>query len=155
MTWLNPFRKHDENTRTAWDYTFQLTPEHMTYEQMHPLKFSYDVLAEECLNVLDNLPAAPDSNPEITGETKGPAPKKDLYALLRDNVDYHPKLKELWDQVNTIPDWVDWDQIARGQEVFYRYGEVSLTAVSIVLKFLFTLKSLWLFRRHRSNMYYS
>ncbi|PTU21153.1 hypothetical protein P175DRAFT_0248081 [Aspergillus ochraceoroseus IBT 24754] len=25
-------------------------------------------------------------------------------------------------EINTVPEWVDWDQIKRGQEVFFRYG---------------------------------
>ena len=55
MAWPNPFRKHDENTRNVWGYTFQWTPNHFTEEEMHPLKYSYDVLAEEALNKLDEI----------------------------------------------------------------------------------------------------
>lgn len=53
-----------------------------------------------------------------------------MYQLLRDNADADPKLKELWDQVNAVPEWVDWDQIARGQDVFYRYGGACLTGLA-------------------------
>lgn len=136
--WPNPFRKQDENTRTAWGTTFQWTPEHMTREQMLPLRHSYDVLGEECLNRLDIISPPPQfslprNNPKTVEKEppKEEIPKRDLYALLRDNASEDLKLKELWDAVNTIPEWVDWDQIARGQDVFYRYGAVTLTAVSI------------------------
>jgi hypothetical protein len=101
----------------------------MTEEQMHPLKLSYDVLGEECLNILDEI--SPPVNAQLPRNNQDKAKvDRDLYALLRDNASKNPKLSELWDQVNTIPEWVDWEQIARGQDVFYRYGGVALTAVN-------------------------
>ncbi|GAA84522.1 tat pathway signal sequence [Aspergillus luchuensis IFO 4308] len=42
--------------------------------------------------------------------------------MLKDHAKDDRKLSELWAQVNTVPDWVDWQQIKRGQEVFFRYG---------------------------------
>src|ERR1700761_2200180 len=103
MAWPNPFRRRDENTRTCWQYTFQLTPDHFTAEQSGPMKFSYDVLGEECLNVLNDLfpqptyskPAesAVDEKALGDGDTKNQDPaqkaKRDLYVLLRDNFDKH------------------------------------------------------------------
>ena len=125
MAWPNPFRRADENTRTSWGYTFQLTSEHLTAEQSQPLKFSYDTLAEECLNVLNEIAPSPSvptrasrdgANPAVSsqdeqGKTPAVKPKRDLYLLLRDNVGNHPKLRQLWDEVNHVPDWVDWDQV--------------------------------------------
>jgi hypothetical protein len=99
----------------------------MTEEEMHPLKFTYDVLGEECLNRLDAI-----SSPVKAKLPRNQSKQKvdrDLYALLRDNASKDEKLGELWNQVNTIPEWVDWEQIERGQDVFYRYGGVALTAV--------------------------
>lgn len=136
MAWPNPFRKTTANTRTCWGYTFDLGPDHLTLEQAHPLKYSYDVLAEEALDVLNDLfplepqPEAPNKNDEITVPEGKVKPKRDLYLLLRDNHDKHPKLKELWNQVNDVPEWVNWDQIARGQDVFYRYGGPTLTGLA-------------------------
>ncbi|KAJ9650953.1 hypothetical protein H2198_009747 [Neophaeococcomyces mojaviensis] len=154
MAWPNPFRRRTANTRTVWGYTFDLGPDHLTLEQAHPLKHSYDVLGEECLDVLNELfppqLAKKDADTDKTnhgqakdkevkdlqkdpdatvpdGKTK---PRRDLYELLRDNHDKNPKLQELWDEVNTIPEWVDWDQIARGQDVFYRYGGATLTGLA-------------------------
>jgi hypothetical protein len=135
MSWYKPFRRNDENTIHKWGYTFQWGPQHLTAEEMHPLKYSYDVLGEECLNRLDAIspPATgelPRSRSRVpTKEKAEPAPRRDLYALLRDHASENEKLGELWEEVNTIPEWVDWDQIARGQDVFYRYGGVALTAV--------------------------
>jgi hypothetical protein len=49
---------------------------------------------------------------------------------LRDHAEDDPKLNELWTEINTVPEWVDWDQIQRGQDVFFRYGLPILNAVS-------------------------
>jgi len=100
------------------------------------MKFTYDTLGEECLNRLDII--SPPTTGELprnrsrlpTKEHRGPLPKRDLYVLLRDNASSDEKLGELWEEVNTIPEWVNWDQIARGQDVFYRYGGVALTGLA-------------------------
>ncbi|TAQ89138.1 hypothetical protein B7494_g2529 [Chlorociboria aeruginascens] len=135
MTWPNPFQRRDENTRDIWGYRFQWTPFHMSAEEMHPMKFSYDILGEECLSRLDSI--SPHSGELPRSQSRLPnhenaeqKPKRDLYALLQEHAPNDHKLRELWDEVNTIPDWVDWNQIARGQDVFYRYGGPALTALA-------------------------
>jgi len=126
----------------CWGYTFDLTSDHLTPEQALPFKHSYDVLGEDCLKRLNEISPPPDSTlprntSKFTGneENRKPPegqspPKRDLYVLLRDHAETDEKLGELWKQVNTIPDWVDWDQIARGQDVFYRYGGPNLTGLA-------------------------
>ncbi|KIW96340.1 uncharacterized protein Z519_03409 [Cladophialophora bantiana CBS 173.52] len=160
MAWPNLFRRRDENTRTAWGYTFQMTPGHLTPEQAHPMKYTYDVLGEECYEILKQMGSslADESKPErrddaqlgsVAYQLQQPAstamngstetdrpptlpstPKRDLYVLLRDHHSSHPKLQELWDEVTTVPSWVDWAQICRGQDVFYRYGAATLTGLA-------------------------
>lgn len=141
MSWLSSlFHIRDENTRYTWGHTFQWTPEHLTTEELHPLKYSYDVLAEECLNRLDELSppasaALPRNQSRLPEKDNGKStPKRDLYKLLEEHSSTDEKLGELWKEVNTIPEWVDWKQIERGQEVFYRYGGPALTAVSLPQK---------------------
>ena len=150
MAWPNPFRRRNEETRYRWGYTFQLTKEHLTPEQTNPLKYSYDTLGEKALEKLDALspsshsfvsrkvpqgeerqdkkqPASPeDSN----GNKTVMVAKRDLYVLLRDNVQTDPVLEELWTEAHTVPSWVDWDRVARGQDVFYRYGGPALTGLA-------------------------
>ncbi|KAF2017143.1 hypothetical protein BU24DRAFT_388121 [Aaosphaeria arxii CBS 175.79] len=150
MAWrsLNPFRRQTENTRYCWGYEFEWTEDHFTPERSEKLKHSYDVLAEECLDRLNaisppaNKGSLPRSNssqqnqaPDTTvnGEkSKEPllVPQRDLYALLVEHHESDPKLQELWDEVNTIPEWVDWEQLERGQDVFYRYGGPALTGLT-------------------------
>lgn len=104
------------------------------------MKYTYDVLGAECYDILNKMDLPGPTPAEIVesqlenldgvSKTNPPKPKRDLFVLLRDNVGRHPKLKQLWDEVTTVPDWVDWDQIARGQDVFYRYGSATLTGLA-------------------------
>ena len=136
MSWSNPWRRSDADTRIAFGYTFQLTEHHLTPDQMQPMKQSYDMLGEQALERLDIIspplrPALPRNsirdeakpalNPHGTGE-QPPEGKRDLYVLLRANAVSDEILGRLWAEVNTVPSWVCWDQIARGQDCFYRYG---------------------------------
>ncbi|PQE05880.1 tat pathway signal sequence protein [Rutstroemia sp. NJR-2017a BVV2] len=142
MAWPNPFRRKDENTRHAWGYTFQWTPEHLTKEQMNPLKMSFDELGSRCIERLDKI--SPPATGELPrnqsrvpqNEKAEPKPKRDLYELLRDNAGEDEDLGKLWKEVNTVPSWVDWEQIERGQEVFYRYGGAILTGIKLAYQSL-------------------
>lgn len=131
---------------SCWGYEFEWTEAHLTPEQAEPLKHSYDVLAEECLDRLNaisppekgqlprsNSQQIPTQNVEGTPEEvkeQLPLPQRDLYALLKEHHASDPKLAQLWEEINTIPPWVDWAQIERGQDVFYRYGGPALTGLA-------------------------
>ncbi|KAI9826173.1 MAG: hypothetical protein M1819_007429 [Sarea resinae] len=123
----------------AWDYEFQWTDEHFTPEQLHPLKYSYDELADGCLERLNKIspPFNPAETKNGTGDKQGESQAekaqgkpRDLYALLRDHATEDDQLEKLWKEVNTVPDFVDWEQISRGQEVFYRYGGPALNGLA-------------------------
>ncbi|KAF9890523.1 hypothetical protein FE257_005928 [Aspergillus nanangensis] len=97
-----------------WDYSFVWTDEHPPRNKYESWIHSCDSLADECNELLNAFP--------IPASEKGMnAMRRDRYALLRDNYESAPKLKELWAEINTVPDWVDWDQIKRGQDVYWRY----------------------------------
>lgn len=108
------------------------------------MKQSYDMLGEKALEKLDRISPPPSSglprslvrneakpafNSHGTGE-QAPEGKRDLYALLRQNAFNDEALGQLWVEVNTVPSWVCWDQIARGQDCFYRYGGPVLTGLA-------------------------
>ncbi|KAK2616455.1 hypothetical protein QQS21_000697 [Conoideocrella luteorostrata] len=89
-----PVRKNDKGNRKVchyWDYSFEWTNEHISSSELECWIWNDGVL------------------------------KRDSYALLQENYESHPKLAELWKQVNTIPNWVNWAQIQRGQEIYWRY----------------------------------
>ena len=103
---------------------------HQTKEQLRPKIYTYDRLADECIERLDVL--APETARNAQSDAAGPKkPKRDLYTLMKDHAHSDPKLGELWTQVNTVPEWVDWQQVQRGQDVFFRYGLPILNAVSL------------------------
>lgn len=113
---------------THWDISFEWTEHHRTAEQLRPMIFTYDKLADECLAKLNEL-SPPEKYRPKAGEPATKAPKRDLLALLEKHAKDDAKLEQLWTEINTVPDWVDWDQIKRGQEVFYRYGMPILNVV--------------------------
>lgn len=112
----------------SYGYKFKVTDRHLTAEELHPLLQQYDTLGSDALNALDAMFPPPPPRAGWYSKTKeqDPQPDRDTYALLRDNRDKDVRLQELWDKVNTVPDWVDWDQIKRGQDVFYRYAPAAI-----------------------------
>lgn len=60
-----------ENYRNAWDYEFDWTPDHLTKEQFEPLAYTYDELATECLDILDEIspPQRPDHQQDDASST--------------------------------------------------------------------------------------
>ncbi|KAB8276339.1 hypothetical protein BDV30DRAFT_224375 [Aspergillus minisclerotigenes] len=107
----------------CWGYTFEwIDGLHSPAEQLHSIMLNYDKLVDECLDRLDEISPPGSARTESTGSTDTRTPKRDLYSLLEKHAKDDPKLDELWSEINTVPDWVDWEQIKRGQEVFFRYG---------------------------------
>lgn len=118
MAWPNPLRRRDENTRTCWGYTFQLTRAHLNPERSDSLKYSYDKLGEDCLIILNGVDppttagtARQKAESQSSEKSNNWKPKRDLYRLLETHAEDHPKLQELWSQLNTVPRWVNWDQV--------------------------------------------
>ncbi|GKZ26219.1 hypothetical protein AbraIFM66951_001157 [Aspergillus brasiliensis] len=109
---------NSSNIYTYWGHTFTWTPLHQTREQLRPKMFTYDRLADECIEQLNAI------GRQLVAQDRrnNPLHELDVYFMLKDYARHDPKLGELWAQVNTVPDWVDWQQIKRGQEVFFRYG---------------------------------
>ena len=127
---------------TVWNYDFEWTDDHIGVDAKQPMKFSYDKLGEQALERLDIISPPPSTssarqaiqNAEASkkvdpGQSTQPT-KRDLYALLRDNAGNDKILASLWEQVNHVPEWVDWEQIERGQKVFYRYAVGALTGLA-------------------------
>lgn len=107
-----------------WGYSFRWTDLHPTADELRPMIHTCDTLADECVEKLNKIA-------EATKEDGKPL-NKDLYGLLRDHADEDPKLTKLWTEINTVPDWVDWEQIRRGQDVFFRYATPIFNAVRVL-----------------------
>ncbi|KFY60268.1 hypothetical protein V497_03758 [Pseudogymnoascus sp. VKM F-4516 (FW-969)] len=121
----------DKDIHDVWGYKYEFTDLHWTEEQQKPLRYSYDTLGEDVLaRVKDLQMRKAAENGEAAG--KGAPRKTDLYDSLKSIAlsKEDPVVTKFWEDVHTVPDWVDWDQIKRGQDVFYRYGEASMTGLA-------------------------
>lgn len=117
-----------------WGVKFKWTPEHLTPEDLEPLIHTYDTVATEAVERLDEISPPPYSRDLPKQDSDEPPTEKksrrDLYELLEKHAATDTKIGRLWDEIHTVPDWVDWEQIEKGQKVFYRYGGPAITAVS-------------------------
>ena len=112
-----------------WGLDIEWTELHQTQEQLRPQMFTYDKLAQDCIERLNEI--SPPQRKKAN-DTEAKSSKRDLLALVERHADDDPKLKELWTQIHTVPEWVDWEQIKRGQEVFFRYGLAIMNAVCAI-----------------------
>ena len=60
-------------------------------------------------------------------ETQPLRHRNDLFSVLGTGSRVDPVLAKLWSDVNSVPEWVDWSQLERGQRVFHRYILASIT----------------------------
>ncbi|KAI0436685.1 hypothetical protein F4803DRAFT_566667 [Xylaria telfairii] len=112
-----------------WGVKFKWTSEHTTPQQLETLIHSYDRVATEAVERLDDIaPPHTKAPPKADEEQK---PCRDKYELLQEYASKDEKIKRLWIEVNTVPEWVDWDQIERGQKIFFRYGGPATTALTL------------------------
>ncbi|KAM5342248.1 hypothetical protein ACJ41O_013214 [Fusarium nematophilum] len=122
------FRRQDPSVVESYGYKFLQTSRHMSPEQLAPLKHKFDEVGSDALSALDAMfpPPPPRAGWYTKTKKEDPQPDRDTYALLRDHRAKDPRLGALWDEVNSVPDWVDWEQIKRGQDVFYRYAPAAV-----------------------------
>lgn len=126
------------NKDSKWGHRFELTPEHLSQEAAEQLRQTYDVLGEQALDRINEISPPTSTTKPQNDNQQGPdgkaeekkAPSRDVYAILKDNIEKDEKLKEFWTQLTTVPEWVDWEQIERGQDCFYRYGGANLTGLA-------------------------
>lgn len=107
------------------DYQFQWTELHLPREKTDPLRYEYDELGSE---VVEKLQAISKQKQQEDGTSRA---RTDLYALLQDNYENDETLKKFWDEVHTVPEWVDWAQLERGQRFFYRYAPANLMGFAL------------------------
>ncbi|KAI0900953.1 hypothetical protein F4806DRAFT_491842 [Annulohypoxylon nitens] len=127
--------KNEDEWREFWGVKFKWTPEHLTSTDLESLIHTYDTVATEAVERLDEL--FPPLNAEIPRDeddvpVAGKRVRRDLYELLKQHGTTDEKIGRLWSEVNTTPDWVDWEQIERGQKVFYRYGGPVITSLTFL-----------------------
>ena len=118
----------DDDTRVVWGHKFKWTAAHLTTPQITHLLYTYDKLATDALDRIDCIsPPKSKSWSCPHGSEKG---QRDLYALLKEHAAEDGVLSELWKEVSTVPEWVDWQQIERGQRVVNQFSGQILLGVS-------------------------
>lgn len=131
-------RHRGEEWRRVWNHEFKWTSQHFSKDEIRPMMFTYDTVAEDALNRLDELSPPPPRPAQNAGEGNGvppgaeeekKRPQRDLVALIKEHAATDEVVGRLWKQANTVPEWVDWEQIERGQKVFLRYSGPSILAV--------------------------
>ncbi len=107
------------------NYSFQWTNLHLPSETTDPLRYEYDELGSDAVKTLQQLRQRKVEGGEAS------AGKFDMYAALRDHHTEDATLANLWTEVHTVPDWVDWEQIERGQKFLYRYAMANLLGFAL------------------------
>ncbi|KAL3452900.1 hypothetical protein BJX65DRAFT_265090 [Aspergillus insuetus] len=104
---------------TVCGYSFTWTESHLSKEELEPFRQQYDTLGAAALERIQAI--------RQESETKS----ADVYETLREHHTSDPVLAKFWDEVHTVPDWVDWDQLARGQTFFYRYAIANIVGFAL------------------------
>ena len=89
------------------------------------LRHGHDELAS---NALESLLKLSDDNEK---GSQCPVPKTDLYTLLEAAHRDDPNLQKFWDQTRSVPEWVDWEQLERGQDFFYQYAVANIVGFAL------------------------
>lgn len=115
----------DTSTKTKWNYTFQWTEHHLPREVTDPLRQEYDKLGAAALERLQ-FHISRTRKDAASLENGFNSSQTDLYQVLIDNYKNDEILSEFWKETNFVPEWVDWEQIERGQKFFYRYAVANI-----------------------------
>lgn len=101
-----------------WSHKFIRTDHHLDPGTMRDLRHDYDELGAKTLERLLNI-------------RKEQNKKDELYELLEQYQDQDDTLSQFWRETRTVPEWVDWAQLARGQEFFYRYALANIVGFAL------------------------
>lgn len=90
-----------------WDYDVMWTKDHIPASRLEPLRRIGDMLADKALEALTIKP----------GEDALAALRAYVSRPESDQDSPYPRL--LMCQLMTVPDWVNWEQVRRGQDVYW------------------------------------
>jgi len=116
----------DSTIHSYGRYSFSWTDQHLSRDDIDPLRYTYDELGASALEKLREIAkSAPPA------DTACPKDRLDLYAVLRDHHAKDETMNRFWTELHTVPDWVDWKQLERGQKFFYRYAAANLMGFAL------------------------
>ncbi|QBZ63620.1 hypothetical protein PoMZ_05305, partial [Pyricularia oryzae] len=120
--------KSDKDIRRVGNYTFEWTEDHIPRETTDPLRYTYDKLGAAAVDRIQEIhrrsAAAADGDAQHIS-------RLDLLAVLEANHGTDAVLGQLWDEVHSVPGWVDWAQLERGQRFLYRYALANLMGFAL------------------------
>jgi hypothetical protein len=120
--------KTDANYRKRWGYSFQWTDKHLAPEEIAALRSHYDELGSTALEKLQAIIAR--TKTDTKREANCPF-RPELYTIFKKHHHEDEVLQQFWDEVHSVPEWVDWEQIERGQKFFARYALANSTAFAL------------------------
>ncbi|KAL4904635.1 hypothetical protein BDW74DRAFT_168249 [Aspergillus multicolor] len=123
---MAPYKLGDKVT--VCNYTFTWTEKHLSKEQLEPLRYQHDTLADLAMERIQSF-----RREDIAANA---IPTKDNYEILREHHQNDPTLAEFWTQTHTVPDWMDWDQLAKG--FVYRYALANFASPGVAEIFVRT-----------------
>ncbi|KAG0340245.1 hypothetical protein BG004_006490 [Podila humilis] len=92
-----------------WDYDIMWSTKHFRASQLEPLRQIGDVLADNALAALDIKP----------GQDALVAMREYTSRPVEEQLSDAPR--KLLEQLMTVPEWVDWEKVKRGQDVYWKY----------------------------------
>ena len=115
-------------THNIGKYSFQCTELHLSDERKKLMRSSYDQLGHAAMGKLREIA---NKRMEEIGATEQGHCQTDFYEVLKN---YHTEdkvLSRFWREINTVPEWVDWEQLKRGQMFFYRYALANIMGFAL------------------------
>ncbi|KAK1959929.1 transcriptional regulator [Colletotrichum sublineola] len=122
------FARPNDDVRVVGNYSFRWTKDHIPKDETEHLRQTYDKVGAAAVARIQEI------HQRGLIEKSGNAAhlsKLDLFAVLQEHREQDEALGHLWDEVHTVPDWVDWEQLARGQRFFYRYALANLMGFAL------------------------
>ncbi|KAE8450995.1 hypothetical protein EG329_005435 [Mollisiaceae sp. DMI_Dod_QoI] len=98
-------------------------------EESDTLRSSHDKLGSAAYEKLKDIIAQITASENEQGISTHNHHAVDFYTILRDHHREDATLDELWNELNSVPEWVDWKQIERGQKFFVRYAVANITSL--------------------------
>jgi hypothetical protein len=112
----------------SYGYKFTCTPDHLSDEELDFLRASHDELGSAVIERLYDII----EHKKVENGEAASNERPDMLALLAEHRSEDKTLQALWDEVNTIPDWVNFAQLERGQRVFNRYAAANFMGLLIL-----------------------
>ncbi|KAK5999190.1 hypothetical protein PT974_01580 [Cladobotryum mycophilum] len=107
-------------------HSFDWTNLHLPRQETDPFRYEYDKLGSEVVKKLQQLSAT--QKKEADGKPRCPF---DMYDTLLDHHSMDETLSQFWTEIHTVPDWVDWEQLERGQKFLYRYAPATILGFAL------------------------